>query len=491
MRKKFLNTRSILNIVRALVFIALLILFSGTHAFTQELINFSKVDRETHNHYTEQKWDTLIDLGEKALATDIDYFYLRLRMGIAYYQKKNYFMAAHHLEKAKQFNANDKTTLEYLFWAYRFTNRYGEAEKLSAGFSEEMADRFETGGVLNKIIAEAGPVLSNNISSNSLTADNVPNLYSEQDLYGDMLFLQAGADFNLSKFLSMYFSYDQLEVDKQKQILTSEIVKIDEEVIFIGEGIFPHNIYGAQKKVYSSNYTLHQKGFYASPTLYPGKGFIVAPAFHYLVIDYATMTAEPQVEQFYAQIYDTIPSEKIVYTIKTGQQRLEKSIWSLFLSKSRKILTFALQGSWSDLNFAEQLQFSGSVYWYPKGNLDLYVGTRFTHVREKEEKNWHYNQLVGGKIISWLWVEGLVSIGEMRNFTENNALVVHNSGDLMKFRTGANFIIPLYKKLELSLRYRYLSMETSRFNVRENESVYLQNISYTNQSIIGGLQWKF
>lgn len=61
--------------------------------FTNELLaqqSLPKVDALTYQLFQQKAWDNLIKEGNKAIQNGIDYYYLRVRMGIAYYEKGNY-----------------------------------------------------------------------------------------------------------------------------------------------------------------------------------------------------------------------------------------------------------------------------------------------------------------------------------------------------------------------------------------------------------------
>ena len=56
----------------------------------QQLNNFLAVDTLTYKYYLAEDWDKLINAGDKAINDGIDYYYLRMRMGIASYEKRKY-----------------------------------------------------------------------------------------------------------------------------------------------------------------------------------------------------------------------------------------------------------------------------------------------------------------------------------------------------------------------------------------------------------------
>ena len=94
-----------------------LALISGTPSMAAEKLDFATVDLITYRCFQAKRWDSVILVGKQALRQDIDYYYLRVRMGIAYYEKTDYFPASVHLKKARQCNSTDPVIANYLYWA--------------------------------------------------------------------------------------------------------------------------------------------------------------------------------------------------------------------------------------------------------------------------------------------------------------------------------------------------------------------------------------
>ncbi|MEI6021220.1 MAG: hypothetical protein WCR21_08830, partial [Bacteroidota bacterium] len=67
---------------------------------------------------------------EKVISPEMDYYYLRMRAGIANYELGKYRAAAKHFEKAKLFNNSDAITNSYLQYAYLYCNRAEEAKQV-------------------------------------------------------------------------------------------------------------------------------------------------------------------------------------------------------------------------------------------------------------------------------------------------------------------------------------------------------------------------
>jgi hypothetical protein len=127
--------------------------------------------------------------------------------------------------------------------------------------------------------------------------------------------------------------------------------------------------------------------------------------------------------------------------------------------------------------------------WYPKGNPNLYTTTSFISAWEDGDNRMVIDQLIGGKVLKKLWIEGYVTLGEMKNYNEKNAFIVQNSGDTIKFRTGLNIILLLSEKIELSFRYIYLQEEGYRITWTAITGLQINSVEYQNNTIIGGIKW--
>ena len=110
-------------------------------SYSQNEIDAAEIETKTFEFYTNKNWNSLISLGNEALKNGSDYFYLRMRLGIAYYEQKNYCLALVHFKKAIDFNATDDLANEYLYYSYTFIGQEEEARKLSTTFSSELKEK--------------------------------------------------------------------------------------------------------------------------------------------------------------------------------------------------------------------------------------------------------------------------------------------------------------------------------------------------------------
>lgn len=455
----------------------------------QPALDFKMVNQETYRQFLYNDWDSLIYTGKKALQNGTDYFYLRYRLGIAYFSKGNYLKASHHLEKSLGFNSMDELAMENLYFSYKYTNRQLEANELTTKFPARLNEKLNT--KQNKLIDyfyfEPGYTFSNNIEKNEKETFNdikgngdPPGkdevLFGQQDLNDDKYFINAGAKLNLSRKISAYFGYGFLTTSKLKQIQSSDLV-------------VSGDIYDTITKFYSNNYKLCQNEAYANAQINAWKGFIVTPALHYLNVHFKTIFANTNVTDTLLPQIDTIPVKLSEYIIIENDTSFNNFIASLSVSKNLSLFNLSLNGTWSNLNNKEQYQAGGMVVFYPKGNLDLYTTTYVVSTWQDNINRFIVEQQVGIKMLKKLWVEGFITLGEMVNYNEKNALVVYNSGDKINFRAGADFIIILSDNIELSFRYRYTTEEGNLVRY-SNHSYSETSLDYQNNTFTGGIKWK-
>ena len=99
----------------------LMIIFLGLACyggFSQDTLNYKIVDERTYSLYLTQDWEKLIEFGEVAVNSGFDYYYLHLRIGIAYNKTGKIYKSIKYFKKAVSKNSESEIANEYLFYAH-------------------------------------------------------------------------------------------------------------------------------------------------------------------------------------------------------------------------------------------------------------------------------------------------------------------------------------------------------------------------------------
>lgn len=479
--------------------------------FSADQPDFRSVDSLTFRYYNEQKWDSVIHVGKQALRQNIDYYYLRVRMGISYFQKQSYFTAVTHLEKARKFNSGDPFVNDFLYRAYLYTQREEEARVLKSSLPKPEAGvpgaGQETGNsFLHSAHFESGYTLSSNANPKNLaTLMGTDSLYGEQDLYGNNFYTSLGVTMWLSKRINITLAYNYLKFNKTKYIRYGRL-----EDHFLGTAdsswgtmylwSFPYMSYDTS---FSYHVNQHEGHFGLSWSL--PKGFKILPAFHLLAVNYPitsvkldTVTvADPYFYMDYDSTLVSFPFTRKSYSSSQRDTSFMNYVIALGITKEIGIFNIGIYGSWSNLNGRKQKQAGVSLTYYPMGNLNFYGTTTFTGFFEKKGGRLLISQVLGAKITHWLWIEGNFYYGDFTNANIFNGSVVYNNSDKIDYRGGASLVFPVGRHLQFSILYQYFRKESKQIYYVHNPDNTINKTPqivynpYNTNTIIGGITWKF
>lgn len=485
---------------RAGLVMILLLFFAGL-ANAQLENDFRRVDSSMYHASISENWDEVIQVGKEALRHDIDYYYLRMRMGLAYFNKQNYRNSAKQMEKALEFNPEDPLAKEYLYYALIYSGQDDEATWASSRWSQSFKNEkgIKNSKVIESIFLEAGPEFSNNYDKNEMGKLPQYLTYREQDLYGNNFYSHLGFSLNPGKRISLYAGYSNLTISRQATVqYTWEKPDSVMNYVWGFEKYFPSEP-GLEQAVY--DYNISQNSFYLNARILLGKGWSLTPSIHYIHVKTKTISVDINTVQvtdtaLYIRSTDSLvlmEYEETKYDILPIEYSFSNMVWSLALNKQLAVFDLGIFASYSDLNKIKQVQLGFSATYYPFGNLNFYGNTTIKGLFEKRDSRPVFSQMLGVKASSFLWIEGFGIFGNLKSTNESNAFVVYNITDDINFKAGLNLIFVISPSVQLSLRCQYLQKEGIRTeyspNIRDGQRTV--KLKYTNQSIIGGLKWTF
>ncbi len=208
----------------------LLFLAFFTAIQAQEQKDFTWYNQKTYDLYMQENWDELIPLAEESINKGFDFYYMRMRLGIALFVKKQYIPAIRHFRKALKFNSGSNDARYYLHYSYLYLGRTKEA------FGYYNIDKINP-KFLSSLYIEPGFKISN-----------------KKALTRNTRYVFIGLNHEFGQRVSLFHGYQRLGADFAESM---------------GSG---HN---------ESIYTISQNEYYASLNMLLARGFYITPAYHF------------------------------------------------------------------------------------------------------------------------------------------------------------------------------------------------------------------
>jgi tetratricopeptide (TPR) repeat protein len=346
--------------------------FTATGANAQTGLNFRTVEDSSYALYLKHDWKQLQKFGQQAIRQHIDYFYLRQRIGIAYYEQKKYQAALPQFLKAGSFNSADELLQEYIFYSLAFDGRYDEALRFSKRFGKDLQAKTNT--------KKPAPI-------NYVTADFTVKV--PQDPTVAYAFYNIGVGFNhrITKGYSAFHAYS----------------------------------YSWQKYT-GGLYSQHR--YYLALNIPLKKGFALQPAFSLLADQYSDTTL----------VYPRPPNPPGPPKRQISRQTYFSFIGSLNVSKILPYVRIDLGNAFSNLDTNYQIQHSLGLTVYPLGNQKLALsGNVIIHTRNFYKS---VHPLVQGGLRfnapQFFALSIVYTYANVYNFHIYNGYLVQNGYDLLK-----------------------------------------------------------
>ena len=412
----------------------------------QEVMNFTSLDKQTYELYLDKNWKELVSLSKNGLDNGFDYFYLRMRIGIAYYELGNYHRAIPHFRKALVFNSKDIFANEYLYYAYLSSGRKADAVNLSEKFTEKLKKKLGIKEVTGLKSLSVFNTYSFNTNQEKLDDFNIPSEVTTtlgwQDIKLNYNLVQLNFNHVASSRLSVSHGYGYLT--KQRY----HLVQINGT-----SWVYPDETY-KQIQAYISGDMLISSGLTAGLT------------FHYINL-------RPQINSSH------------------------NFAGYFSLSKNLELFTFCLGLGVANLNDNIQFQKDMTFSFFPFGNFNFYFSSKVTHHSDflnldNPVNNWIFEQKIGIKVFNPVWIELYGAFGEKSDFIDYNGTVIYNEFNPITGDMGFNLIIsPGKTGTQLYLNYRNQTIRSSFNYYSDNTINTINDTDFNTQTITGGIKWNF
>ncbi len=429
--------------------ISILVLWFVATASAQKIpLSYKHVDSTTYALYLKQDWKLVLEMGKKSQKEGIDFYYLKVRMGIAYFKEGKMLSAIKILEEAYVVNTYDIVVQEYLYWAYRYSGLILESHLFYTKISKEVKDKIQLDLPAISVIDFGVLATSNSDYDKMLVSnDNDVRYFPENyQLYS------LGLNHPFSKRVNFYHRLSVMPISSvQQKILSGEI----NNVFFNG----------------------NETRYYADVTFALGNRWYFDTYLNLIFGKYDDVNSDSQTDLNPPGRNSSSLSSSIKYT---------DYVFGGSLTKASYFIRNTVNVSISNLNGFNQFQGGYTVSLYPLENILLVPFGSVQFQNENKKSNVVYT---GGISINTtnFSITGYGNTGELNNFVANNASLIYNqsAAALSEFGSTMKFIT---EKIDIKIGYSFMKMEDNF--VAEDNSILPTTFSFNQQNIIGGIIWK-
>ncbi len=371
--------------------LVILLLFAVSTGWSQTTLKY--YDSLTYRQYTDGRYQELLSSGREALNNGYDYYYLRMRLGIAAYELKKFGEAVPHFKKALNMSL-DATSAEYYYYSLLYSGRADEARIFLCSNRELLAS----------IPGSCTDILSGTFVEGGLKWSD-----GKVREIGKINFVHAGLQHLLHPRWAVYQGYTRTH---------QELYSFTYGSGGMGPGAGPG---GSNDSVeYRKNTSVNQNEYYVRVSYFDARGLELSPAFHFQSV--------VGLDNNYA-----------------GSLRLSKRFSHLRISAS---------AAFSRINQYDQQLYGINAVIYPRGDLSMYFGGELNY-HYQSEGNWVYVLSGGVRLTSGLWLQGMYGGGDMFNYSDMHAFYVYNIPDVIEERFNIMAVLMLAERHKLQAGYLY------------------------------------
>lgn len=424
-------------------------------SIAQENVSYAEIDSATYADYMKNDLKKIKRVGRKAFRNNIDFYYLRMRLGIIGYNHKNYDYAIKHFKVAFEMYPADTVVQEYLYYSYLFSNRTENANAFATSLSESMQSKM---GYKKKRVESFSLGLAyfqNSNYENNKTIDFIAPSYNrgETNLNGNVF----GQSIMVQSLLAKRFRfYNKLSFFESSTL-----------------GIEQFRVPAVKKMV---KYTNLQYQYNWGMSYVSKKECLFSMGLGYFHTSTSDLDARPS---FGGTMY-----------YEEADTNYNNFLAAITLGKRYKYFMPTISGTYSNLYTQTQLQGELSLTYYPFGNVNLYGTSSFSIISNNATMNHVIAQKIGFRCANWLWFEGKFSVGNHQNYMTSNGFISYNTLDPVM--QNASLDVHFYvKKFEFVIGYSS-QRRVGHYKQYTSPTEFVNtNFTYKNNNLTTTLKWNF
>lgn len=429
------------------------LLFLAVHARPQ--LNYPEVEKTSYELYLQGRWKELIRYSEEARRQGIDFFYLKVRTGIAFYNLKKYRTASEWFLKAWEDEQEFTWLQEYLYYSLLYAGREAEAFRAAGSFSTDIQQKIGfSGNKITRVALETG--YGYNPDLVRLTGAPHDSDAGTGTDYGEAFYLKNYhfGSFDLSHRitpgLSLFHSLTYMGINRE------------ERIDWYGRNMFDSRT--------------NQLQYFMNPLVVVGKKIYLSPSLCLIIGDFSYYSGE-----FIGSYPEFIPSaisyQDLVFSVST---------WSHFgnFSPGGEI-------NYATLGEAGFSQYSFWVTYYPLSNARLYLTPRLYLRGDKNGFGYNTLGISAGGQLGQVHIYGQYLNGKMENFIEAAGYIVSNFPGTSEQKFSGSIYFPAGKKRKLVLRYIVQNVSETYQVYSNYEKSRSKNYNFAKHTLTAGISWNF
>ena len=410
----------------------LLFLLSCGFISAQDSINSAIVEQKTYQLYLDKNWNELIKYGNKAVKKGFDYFYMQMRIGIAYYEKKNYCLAENHFRKALKYSSTDELAQEYLYYCYLYNGRYEDARLLSKKFSKELAEKIGTNkqSSLAFLLVEGGTKITDSLNYYDA------NKKTRANYYDPAIYFQAGLNHYIKNRVSLFHAITYFD----QQNFVSKVSQLQ---------------------------------YYLKASVPIKNNWLISPAFHWVSIKNTS-----EIRPIPSGTMLPGPPPKTTTTVTNSNYFLG----AITVQKNIRKFVFSIGTTVSNINNVTQYIHSGFVGYSVLGNSKLVLGCSgyLNTIDGYSTTNTSVAPFIYLQPINKVSIKMSYFLNTKTNIIEDNGYLVNNSADLTQSRWSVIGNFTINKQVSFYTLYQL-----------EHKQELQQLFNYKYNIIVAGIKTSF
>ncbi len=384
-----------------------------------QALNYFTVEEQSLQLFNDFEYKKLMVLGEKAIDEKIDFYDLRVRLGIVYFKQNKFENACIHFNKAIEMNPSDAGVLNYAYVCLLYTAQYNRANELLVKYPAIVSLLKPKSKGIASIELEQGRVFAANGSAMSTDNIRLTNAnYAQGNFFTNMNYIRGYVEALSTPSMRWHFGVNLFQ--------SSHNSKIE---------FFDQNVLETKTSLnYQYNIGLTQT-FKRGITAGLAMG-LCRQNFPYPYINSSLNPPQPN-----ASIADSTESSS-TFT------------YSAMLAKRMKFVEPILLLNYGNFDLKTRWQMETGITYFPLGRDQLYGYSSLSYINQNATTSYAFNQKIGYTIKNTLTLEANYLRGSLDNYMGSMGFLTLNTFDPLNWSLGLDAGIH-YKKITITPGYRF------------------------------------